>query len=146
MRAVGEALPGSQTMHGLRVVNRAPSPHLHGGAAHPGQQAHTSGLYLSGSIAPGPEAAAAQPLSTGQRLSGAAAPPPDTFLPGHQSPPFRSVSCYYERGGGRIYRCGLEYLEDESRYAKWLKPWLDVYPSEQLYVFQVRKFQIVPTY
>lgn len=43
----------------------------------------------------------------------------------------------YERGSGRIYRCGLEYLEDESRYATWLRPWLDNFPREQLYVIQV---------
>jgi hypothetical protein len=48
----------------------------------------------------------------------------------------RNVPCYNDRGGGRIYRCGLEYLEDESRYATWLKPWLEAYPSDQLYVFQ----------
>lgn len=46
------------------------------------------------------------------------------------------VGCY-ERGNGRIYRCGLEYLDDESRYATWLRPWLDNFPREQLYVIQV---------
>jgi len=46
------------------------------------------------------------------------------------------VGCY-QRGNGQIYRCGLEYLEDESRYANWLKPWLAAYPPEQLYLFQV---------
>ncbi|KAI7837039.1 hypothetical protein COHA_009116 [Chlorella ohadii] len=47
----------------------------------------------------------------------------------------RNVGCY-QRGNGQIYRCGLEYLEDESRYANWLKPWLAAYPPEQLYLFQ----------
>lgn len=85
-----------------------------------------------------------QPLPTRFRLASAClahSAPAAHLLPRsstNRSPLLRSVSCYYERGGGRMYRCGLEYLEDESRYAKWLKPWLDAYPAEQLYVFQVR--------